>query len=390
MAPHTYISVCLERPDAPDGHVADNGMLDDCAFVRHHKHHESPLAMTMPSIKSLCESVQANCDIADARHAGTLTLCVYLLKMREYFRWEMGLDFEASLPNEALGQWIQEREQRWEELDGEPYRKVSIDGHDHDPFDTAGINRALLPEGYVYSAGLGLHRRPHFFMGRLLDTRGQGDCRIHEAHEECARDLGAPPAMTLEKTIFVRRESLRRMLWERVQEWRWDRRENALGRALACYPFEEDLAGALEAMAECETRTVVLHEIGEIEAGRELGEAWHELLLALPRGPVELGLRAVRDHWADCHVTLPALLEAGDPAPLLFYRASLTAMRRELFPCLVTAFDGWAAGRGKDDLRTAIEQGQTHWPAVAKRFLDIPQTGRDAQQLAAMLENAAL
>ena len=346
--------------------------------------------MTMPSIKPLCENVQTNCDIADARHAGALTMCVYLLKMREYFRWEMGLDFDAALPSEALGQWIQERERRWEELDGEPYRRISINGRDYDPFDTEGINGALLPDGYVYSAGLGVHRRPHFFMGRLLDTRGQGDCQIHEAREECARDLGAPPAMTLAKTIFVRRESLRRMLWERVQEWRWDRRANAVGQALACYPFETDLTGALEAMAERETRTVILHEIGEIEVGRELGEAWHELLLALSRGPIELGLRAIRDHWADCRVTLPALLEAGDPAPLLFYRANLTAMRRKLFPGLVAAFDGWAAGRGTDGLHATIKQGQTHWPAMAKRFLDTLAPQSAPEQWTAMLEEATL
>ena len=345
----------------------------------------------MQTIEPLCERVQANCDIADARHAGALTMCVYLLKMREYFRWEMGLDFTASLPSEEVGRWIQEREEHWEGLGEEPYRPVSIQGQAYDPFDTEGINQALLPEGYVYSAGLGLYKAPHFFLGRLLGEQGRGDYRIYEAREECARDLTAPPAMALGRTIFVRRESLRRMLWERLQEWRWNRRDNALGEALDCYPFDDDLEAALDAMTECEARTLILHEIGEIEVGRELGEGWHELLHALPRGAAELGLRAVRDHWADCQVTLPALLEEGNRAALLFYRAGLTAMRRQLFPDLVGALDRWRDGGGDRGLLEAVDRGRDHWAKTAKRLLEAGRPSRaPADKLAGMLEASAL
>ncbi len=345
----------------------------------------------MQAIEPLCERVQANCDIADARHAGALTMCVYLLKMREYFRWEMGLDFTASLPSDAVGRWIQEREERWEELGEESYRPVSIRGREYDPFDTEGINEALLPEGYVYSAGLGLHKVPHFFLGRLLGEQGQGGYRIYEAREECARDLAAPPAMTLGQTIFVRRESLRRMLWERLQEWRWNRQENALGEALRCYPFDEDLESALDAMTECEARTLILHEIGEIEVGRELGEDWHELLHALPRGMAELGLRSVRDHWADCQVTLPALLEDGNRAALLFYRAGLTAMRRQLFPELVEAFDHWRDEHDESVLLKTVDQGRAHWGETAKQLLHAGSRSRTpAKKLTSILEAAAL
>ncbi|HSP01523.1 MAG TPA: hypothetical protein VLN90_08695, partial [Thioalkalivibrio sp.] len=38
-------------------------------------------------LSDLRQSVQRNCDIADARHAGNDTLCTYLLKMREFYRW---------------------------------------------------------------------------------------------------------------------------------------------------------------------------------------------------------------------------------------------------------------------------------------------------------------
>ena len=39
-------------------------------------------------IKQLSDTVQLNCHISDARHAGNYTLCIYLLKMREFYRWE--------------------------------------------------------------------------------------------------------------------------------------------------------------------------------------------------------------------------------------------------------------------------------------------------------------
>ncbi len=345
----------------------------------------------MTPIQPLCERVQINCDIADARHAGALTMCVYLLKMREYFRWEMGLDFTATLPNEAVGRWIQEREERWEKLGEEPYRPVPIQGREYDPFDAEGINRALLPEGYVYSAGLGVNKAPHFFLGRLLGEGGRAGCRIYQAREECARDLAAPPAMTLGQTIFVRRESLRRMLWERLQEWRWSRRRNALGEALRCYPFDEDMESALDAMTERESRTLILHEIGEIEVGRELGDGWRELLHGLPRGRAELGLRAARDHWADCQVTLPALLADGDRAALLFYRASLTALRGQLFPELVKALDRWRDERDDGALRRMIDRGRAHWEKVAKRLLRAGSRSRSPERkLVGLLEEAAL
>ncbi len=43
--------------------------------------------------QELISQVQHNCDISDANHAGNYTLCIYLLKMREYYRWIHALDF---------------------------------------------------------------------------------------------------------------------------------------------------------------------------------------------------------------------------------------------------------------------------------------------------------
>ena len=60
----------------------------------------------MQDIKALAKTVQRNCDISDARHARDYSLCVYLLKMREYFRWEQGYRLTEDLPRDELGNWV--------------------------------------------------------------------------------------------------------------------------------------------------------------------------------------------------------------------------------------------------------------------------------------------
>ena len=276
-----------------------------------------PIDTVATATDSLCTAVQRNCNIADARHASDFTLCVYLLKMREYYRWEKGYSFDASMPREDLGSWLTAREHLWESLEKETYACLNIDGKMMDPFATEDINRSLLPRGYVYSAGIGQKAAPHFFLGELERKIEYQGFRVVVAAKECARDLTAPPAMALQNTIFIRRESLQRMIWEKFQEWRWNKIENAMSRALSFYPFEKDLEQALTKMTDNELQAVTLHEIGEIMAGKQLGDAWGEMLTSLPRSRAEIMARAVRDHLADALSTLPGLLQENRVASQL-------------------------------------------------------------------------
>ena len=99
----------------------------------------------------------------------------------------------------------------------------------------------------------------------------------------------------------------------------------------------------------------------------------------------------MRDHWADCQVTLPALLEEGNRAALLFYRASLTAMRRQLFPDLVEALDRWREGRDERILLETVDRGRAHWEKTAKRLLHAGrQTQTPAPKLTDLLEASTL
>ncbi|MGE5026859.1 MAG: Sfum_1244 family protein [Betaproteobacteria bacterium] len=323
------------------------------------------------SLHSLRNAVQHNCDIADANHARGYTMCTYLLKMREYYRWEKGYAFSASLPKDDLGMWLDQREQLWEELESSTFVPVPIGAQEYAPFDSDAINRALQPQGLVYSGGYGSHLTPHFFLGTLLHSERRGKLTVLVSGREYARDLTAPPAMMLGNTLHVRRESLRRLLWERIEEWQWRKQESAMARAVAHYRFEQDADAALERMTDNEIDAAILHELGEVRAGEILGEEWHALLPAVAGTRAEIMVRAVRDHLADCLSTLPALLESENAASLHFYFANLKGMRRALYPQLDEAYRHWIDSGRLDRLADETRRGANLWRETAAHLLEL-------------------
>lgn len=335
--------------------------------------------MPNAALHDLAETVQYNCHVSDARHGAEDSLCVYLMKMREYFRWEKRLPYGAALARDEVGEWLQAREELWEGLAEAEMRPILIDGQAYDPYDAESINAHLEPLGLVYSGGLGRRAKPHFVLGDLEQRRSEAGYSLFVVAGEYARDLSAPPAMTLGQSVFVRRESLRRVLWERLESWRWNRPDNALGRAFACYDFDGDLMGALDAMTEREIHGLMLHEQGEQAAGLQLGERWNRMLLDLAQTPAELMARGVRDHLADALVTLPALAEADGAASLHFYLGNLTEMRKHLFPKLLRVYEGWL-GHGDNAVFAELAGlGREHWARLASEMLGLYEArGADA------------
>ncbi len=335
--------------------------------------------MTDTSLSDLIRAVQYNCNISDARHGTDFSLCIYLMKMREYYRWEKRLPFDAALERGPVGDWLQAREALWEQLEEADMRPIELDGQVYDPFDADGINACLRPAGLVYSSGLGNNAKPHFVLGDLQSHREAGAYSIYVVAEEYARDLAAPPAMTLGRNIFLRRESLRRMLWEKLESWRWNRPDNALGRAFACYDFEDALDASLDAMVEREIDVVLLHEQGEHEAGERLGDDWNPMLMDLTQTPAELMARAVRDHLADCLVTLPEFARRGDDASIHFYIGNLTHLRKDLFPGLEHAYDAWRQSRDVAPIQDIAERGRQHWERLGMSMMELhARSGPDA------------
>jgi hypothetical protein len=324
----------------------------------------------MRILPELASAVQHNCDISDARYAGDYGLCTFLLKMREYYRWENELPFARSLPKDELGDWILAREQGWNDIETEEFAPLPLAGGELDPFDSDAANREILTHGCVYSAGYGRFHKPVFFLGQLLRFEERDGFMIIVSSCEYARELAAPPAMLLGRTIFLRQESVRRYLWEKIEEWQWRKQSSsAMARALASYDFMADTEAALQRMTHNEMETMILHELGEAAAGDLLGEAWGRMMVGVARTRAEPVARAVRDLLADCLSTLPALLERANTPALHFYFASFDAPRRQLFPQALEAYDHFLRHGTLERLWRIVREGKERWLAAARAIL---------------------
>jgi len=127
----------------------------------------------------------------------------------------------------------------------------------------------------------------------------------------------------------------------------------------------------LDRIAELETETLILHELGERRAAALLGPQWEEMLAALDDRRIELVARAVRDLLADCLSTLPTLLERDAFASVHFWFANLEGMRGLLAPDLRAGYLRWRgdAPAGSAALAEAVQAQREHWLAQAQRML---------------------
>lgn len=335
----------------------------------------------IPGMAALVDTVQGNCNIADARHARDVTMCTYLLGMREFYRWEHDIPHGVAPPRDDVGRWISERERLWESIADDAFAPVPVAGAAYDPFDAPAINAALAGSGLVYGGGIGRFGKPHFFLARLARVEERGGARLLVCGCEYARDITAMPAASQGDLILVRREALRQWLWERAEGWNVKRQEGALKAALLAHGFDADPAAAIERMADAEIETLALHEEGELRAGRLLGPAWAVMLAGFRERRPELLARAVRDNLADCLVTLPTLVEREAWPSLQLWFAGYDGLRRELFPALGEAWAKVSPGGtalAAAALLPVLASGARHWREVAERLVATDEATIDA------------
>ena len=348
-------------------------------------------AITSKTLQNLCDIVQHNCHISDANHAGGYTMCIYLLKMREYYRWEQQKQQTSKLESSHVGNWLRERETLWDDLESKSFEKISINNQQFDPFDAQAINTLINQDGLVYSAGLGFRLTPHFFLAELESQKQYNNYTVYITAKEHARDLTSPPAMTLGNTIFIRRESVKRMLWERYEQWLWSKPDNAMKNAINCYDFENDIDTALNQMTDNEIENILLHEIGEVQAGEILQEQWEQLITDLPSTQAEIMLRAIRDHLADSLSTLPSILHSENKASIHFYFANLTNMRKHLSPSLLEAYNNWLKSNDLSELKKLTTLSRAHWTELTKNILELYIANKNPQkQVETLIENSRL
>jgi hypothetical protein len=323
----------------------------------------------------LAAAVRTNCHISDARHARELSLCTYLLEMRELYRWEHGVAFGVPLAHADVRTWIGRREALWSQLEDAEEIGLPLPTRTIDAYDVASANAHLEPYGMVYGAGVGRFGKPQFFLAELEREAWREGARILVAGREVARDLSAAPAASRDGTIYVRLESLRRLLWERIEARRSD---GALDKALELQGFDGESDATLSAMVTAETEALILHELGECRAAALLGPGWEAMLGGLQSKRTELFVRAVRDHLADCLVTLPRLLDRGAVASVHFWFSNLTGMRRALFPAVASAYARWDGSANHEALRAVAHEGAVHWLRVGEAIVAAHLRGEQA------------
>lgn len=320
-------------------------------------------------LPKLVETVQHNCDIADARFAGEDTLCIYLLKMREYYRWRTDASLNEPLDSEQLGNWIQHMEMNWEEMESQDYLPLKLGDQSYDRFDNRRINEIINPLGYVYSGGLGRRNQPVFFLGQLENVETTANCTVLISDKELARNIAAPPGMSHRGYIYVRRDALRRYLAMQIEEWRLSRKNEAMLNVMAHYGFDHTPDSALETLLDREQENLILHEIGERIAEELIGEGWRNVIKNTKDPIHELKLRAVRDNLADCVTSLPAFLSLRDQISLDFYYANMTPLRREMFPSFCAAYQSAKSVGDYRKLRNVVVQGRKHWLKMSRELV---------------------
>lgn len=323
----------------------------------------------MREFQKTIEVVQTNCHIADARHAREMSMCNYLLGMRELYIWEHEFPASRPLVKAELSAWLMQREMFWEDLEEQEYRPVPIANQEYDPFDNAAINKVLEPHGLVYGGGLGRWGKPHFFLAQLLRSEQINGLTLRVSGCEYARDITAFPAALREGTLFLRTDALQRWLAEKIEIWSVHEADGALKAALDCYGKQGSNATLLPRMAEQESEVLILHEIGEAMAEPMLGPEWREMIHSFSSRRAIFMARSVRDNLADCLSTLPELIKREQDCSIHFYFSNLEGLRRTLFPQLVTAYEHWRDSGDVSQLLAAIENGRSHWQSIAKQLL---------------------
>lgn len=322
------------------------------------------------NLEQLKASVRHNCHISDARYAGNYTLCIYLLKMREYYRWEKAIPYSEKLSNDDIGDWLTEREAYWDDIEDLPFRELKADDQQaFSCYDSETLNPLLEENKLVYSGGYGHYGKPVFFLADLESKTRFDDYTLYICGHEHARELAAPPGMSHNQTVFIRKESLKRFIWEKVEESHWYSKDNPLARALGHYDFTSAPEQSLEQMTSLEADTVLYHEIGEIQASRLLGDEWESMLMQMPRSQAEFMARAIKDHMADALSTLPRLVENNDASQIHFYFANLSGMRREIFPGLMEIYHAWKDSGNAALISDISSRSLEHWLSLAKTML---------------------
>ncbi len=333
--------------------------------------------------------IQHNCDISDARDHGIYSMCTMVLKLRNHYKWEKGLQpWEEPEAADLLG-WIEEKENYWATIAEESYRPLSAGGKRLEPLDLEEINGALQDEKLLYGAGYGRSMKAVFFLAEKIAERRQEGCPITVLGKERAREMASPFAMAQDNRIIIRREALRFFLWDQLQEVRSSCRRS-LVFALQDYgvvregSIDRDLLRArLDDMVDGEMNLFVYHEVGEILQSTLRSATLQALVGHFPGSVIEFVGRAIKDILADTHPRglLAYVVRERRESSLGLYLTFLDGLRGKLFPEITDAWRMFVADRDWSRIEAAREACWTRNDGLARTMTAIAERiGRDSDE----------
>lgn len=251
--------------------------------------------------------VRWNCRLASAGGAYHYSLCGLLLRLRQLYKWEHGMQPWQEPDPDAVLAWVAEQEKVWESLEDAPWQNLAWGEATFEPQDVDGVNALLLPLGLAYGAGLSRGMKPTFFLGELAEVRREGELTILILAKELARDLDGTPALCQGSLIYARHEAMGFYVWDRladpVQQSNEFLKIALAGHGLKLKSLLRD-PGAHEAqfrdLLAAELEAAIHHEIGEAREP-SLRQALPLVLASFPQTRVEHWARGLKDALAEAN-----------------------------------------------------------------------------------------
>jgi hypothetical protein len=333
----------------------------------------------------LTRQVQRNCDIADAASGGVFSLCGFLLRLRDFYKWEHELLPWQEPEPATLLEWVEAREEMWAEIAEDAFQPITIGGETFEAFDLDAINSRLRPSGLVYGAGYVAGMKPSFFLAELIESHRVDGLRVDTVNRELARDLFVTPAMRQGQQIFARRSAMLFFLWDQILEMR-PSAKTALIFAFQEYGLDvetlrrspKDLGPRLHHVAATELETWVHHEIGEVREDAFDGLLWQEIVSTYATSPVEIFARVVKDVLADTHSEglLGHIVRHRLKSSLGFFVALMRSFTRLVFPEILEGFAQFTAGGDWAVIEEARRRGRAKALGLAQALIELHEGGR--------------
>ncbi|GAB5046283.1 Sfum_1244 family protein [Thermodesulfovibrio sp. TK110] len=239
------------------------------------------------------KTVRYNCDVSDANYWGYFSICTLLLRLRELYKIERGLEPWDSISNDEILPWIEKKEAVWKELENASLIPFQINGKSYSPFDIDEINSIIVNNGFVYGAGFALFMKPSFFVGSIYKFEKIDGYNVYFVDREIVRDIFSSPGMSVGDTIFIRLTDIKYRLWEDLQSWSVKNCHELISKSGISHEYSPQ---EFKKIVDIYSKIVLYHEIAEQELN---SSCWNEIIKKCDNSKTEHILRGIIDFVAD-------------------------------------------------------------------------------------------